>query len=139
MLQLFLGTCRAVEAMHHYVAGPVAVYPPNAGPLAAQNTEIDHTALDPNIEHEQQGLIHEVDHQSSGHKHPSDTVFDAEAAEEEEDEQAQRSQRPKAERVQEGQVQPWAHRTPPFFMAWRRRSKLISSQNAQETSNQLTS
>ena len=25
---MFLGTCEAVRAMHHYVAGPTAVYPP---------------------------------------------------------------------------------------------------------------
>lgn len=28
MLSIFLGTCDAVRAMHHYVAGPTAAYPP---------------------------------------------------------------------------------------------------------------
>jgi serine/threonine kinase 16 len=30
MLRLFLGTCEAVRAMHTYVPGPSATYPPNA-------------------------------------------------------------------------------------------------------------
>lgn len=106
ILHLFLGTCRAVQAMHNYVAGPSAVYPPNAGPIAAQNTDIDDTALDPNIQNESEGLIQEMEHQSTGHK-IGQNQHDEEAAD---DEAAARMSRPKAERVREGEVQPWAHR-----------------------------
>lgn len=92
--------------MHNYVAGPVAVYPPNAGPLAGQNTDVDDTALDPNIQNEQEGLIHEMEHQSTGHR-SAPNQYDAEAAD---DEAATRMARPKSDRVKEGEVQPWAHR-----------------------------
>jgi serine/threonine kinase 16 len=112
MLRLFLGTCEAVRAMHTYVPGPSATYPPGrtSSPAANSASSSKFTLAD----EEDEGIV--------GHNEESNLIKESEhtGAELEDDEgthtiEGKLAPNPPpntntSNRQAEGQMQPWAHR-----------------------------
>lgn len=102
MLSIFLGTCEAVRAMHHYVAGPTAVYPPTSTSTLSPSNRTG-------------GIRGEEDDEDENEDGPIMTGGEGEAliggmggltgaAEEEGELTASQGEQPS------GKSQPWAHR-----------------------------
>lgn len=128
MLQLFLGTCKAVRAMHTYVPGPQAVYPPDGSsaddlhPSKPASSRSSRSRLDVNegAEDDEEGmrgdredqqdapLIGEGDHRGGEVDDPTEEG-EASTIEGKLDPQPQQNKNTAANPV-DGEMQPWAHR-----------------------------
>lgn len=124
MLSIFLGTCEAVQAMHDYIAGPAATYPPSSSTSATSSKVViredgpdeddeDETPLAP-IDSQQQPLIGQFGH-TGGEGAVEEDAGPSHVAGLGDEEGARIAGRldpePKAVgKPKDGQRQPWAHR-----------------------------
>ena len=111
MLKLFLGTCEAVRAMHTYVPGPAATYPPGRNAAAMASASSSKFAL---ADDEDEGIV--------GQNEETNLIRESEhtGAELEDDEgthtiEGKLDPKPALNintsgKPAEGQMQPWAHR-----------------------------